>query len=519
MRILRYAALLLTPLAAQFKADTNLQSVAVNVTDKQSHPVGGLTAQDFTLSENGHPQKIAFFGADTEPVSLAILLDSSDSMKASQKLDRARALLTKIIRSSRPRDQLTLIPFTDRVGSFLPLTPDQRGDPPFLRVPSTGTGTALYDALASTLCNLRTSQKMKQAVIVITDGADQNSRLRIEQFIQEARISKPEIFMIGFWSRDESDDYRRDGSVLTLVNGHAIDNPIEVFARIARATGAESFFPSSDHDLEQVLEHIRDIVQTQYTLSYYPENVDTVRKIQVKVNRSGATVTAPRSVSAEASREGPVHFETSSCEVSKLDHPYPWEPLVTHDPLAYRDNFSNPATGWPNRGGMRYLPGAYEILTAAPRTPQQGFVAGTIAAYGPWWHDFAATLSLDARESSGEGAGMVFRLNATGCYTLLVTRVGKQTASFKLAKRTWQRVNSKETILIDWQPTPDALARQGNKREEIKVECKGDRITIWLNEIPAAQIKDPSFLEGQIGMAQFGYGRAQFQNLEAHSLP
>jgi len=488
------------------------------VTDKQGHGVRGLTAADFTLTEDGRSRKIAFFGAEAEPVSLAILLDSSDSMKASRKLDRARALISQLIRTSRREDQVILIPFTDRVGSFLPLTPEQRQNPPLLRVPSSQTGTALYDALATTLCNLRTSQNRKQAIVVITDGADQNSRLRIEQLIQEARISKPEIFMIGFWSQDESDDFRRGGWTLTLVNGHEIDNPVQVFSRISRETGAESFFPANEHDLQQVLEHIREIVQAQYTIAYYPENVENVRKIQVKVHRSGVTVTAPRSVSAGATSDGPVHFEATSCEVSKVDHPYPWERLVTRaGTTAYRDDFSSSLTGWPNHAGSRYINGAYQMYRAT-RPNQQDEAAGTIAAYGPWWHDFTATLSLDEDGANGAGEGMVFRLNATGCYTLLVKNVGKPGASFKLAKRTWQRVASKETVLIPWTPAPAAM-RQRIKREQIKIECKGDRIAIWLNDVRADEIKDASFLEGQIGMAQFGYGRIQFHDLEVKSLP
>lgn len=514
------AALLLTALtaAAQFKTTTNLQQVAVQVTDKQNHAVRGLTAADFTLTENGHPQKIAFFGAETEPVSLAILLDSSDSMKASHKLDRARAVIRALLRTTRPEDQIVLIPFTDRTGNFIPLTPAERQEPPFIRVPSNGTGTALYDALATTLCHMRTSQKMKQALIVITDGADQSSRLRIEQLIAEAHASKPEIFMIGFWSRDESDDFHSAGPTLTLVNGHQIDNPIQVFARISRETGAESFFPANDHDLEQVLDRILEIVQGQYTLSYYPESIDTTRKIQVKLDRKGVTVTAPRSISADPAADGPVHFDATSCEVSKAGHPYPWEPLVTHvGETIYRDDFSNPATGWPNHRGARYQAGVYEMShevtpSAAQRT---GSVDATIAAYGPWWRDFKATLSLDEKASNGAGEGLVFRLNSTGCYTLLVTRLGKPSASFKLAKRTWQRVSSKETILLDWTAAP----ADSRTTERLTVECKGDQISIWLNDVPVGKIKDPDYLEGQVGMAQFGYGRVLFHNLEVHSLP
>ena len=75
-----------------FKADSNLQSLAVRVTDRRGHGVRGLTASDFTVLEDGRPQKIAFFGAEDQPISLAILLDSSGSMESSRKLERARAL-------------------------------------------------------------------------------------------------------------------------------------------------------------------------------------------------------------------------------------------------------------------------------------------------------------------------------------------------------------------------------------------------------------------------------------------
>jgi hypothetical protein len=63
--------------APVFRVETNLQSISVEVTDKQRNDVHGLTASDFTLLEAGQPQKIAFFEAESEPISLAILIDSS----------------------------------------------------------------------------------------------------------------------------------------------------------------------------------------------------------------------------------------------------------------------------------------------------------------------------------------------------------------------------------------------------------------------------------------------------------
>ena len=83
--------------APVFVANANLQSIAVQVADKQGNDVKGLTASDFTLLEDGRPQKIAFFEAEAKPVSLAILIDSGRSMDFGGKLDRARLLLDPLI--------------------------------------------------------------------------------------------------------------------------------------------------------------------------------------------------------------------------------------------------------------------------------------------------------------------------------------------------------------------------------------------------------------------------------------
>jgi VWFA-related protein len=134
---LRLASLLLCTLSflaqAQtpvFRAETNLQSIAVQVTDKEGHDVKGLTASDFTLLEDGRPQKIAFFEAEAQPVSLAILLDVGRHMDYGGKLDRALALLAPLMRRKFPEDEIFFMPFTDETGPFQQLTAEARIERP-----------------------------------------------------------------------------------------------------------------------------------------------------------------------------------------------------------------------------------------------------------------------------------------------------------------------------------------------------------------------------------------------------
>jgi hypothetical protein len=245
------------------------------------------------------------------------------------------------------------MPFTDRIEGFQQLTAEQRQHPELIQTSRGGAdrGTALYDALASALCRMRAATNLRQAVVVITDGADQHSRLNLEQLVELVQMSTPQIFMIGFFSRAESQLFHEGQKTITLFGEHEIDNPVIVFNRLAKESGAESFFPSSENDLKSALGRISDMLQAQYTLAYYAQNADRFRKIEVRVHRDGVKVMERRGVGG-STENGPVRFETSSCEVSPKDHPYPWEPnsvrTISGD-LMYHEDFSDPKSGWPNR--------------------------------------------------------------------------------------------------------------------------------------------------------------------------
>jgi len=342
-------------------------------------------------------------------------------------------------------------------------------------------------------------------MVVITDGADQLSRLHLEELIRLAQSSRPQIFMIGFFDANEADLFRSSGKTVSLVNGHEIDNPIQVFARIAKESGAESFFPSSESDLKKALDRILGILRAQYTLAYYPQDAGKVRRIQVRVNRKDAVVAAQRAVGAEASGENSVHFEAGGCYVSPRDHPYPWEALVTGwDPystaslqnIRYHETFADPQSGWPNHEGSQYRNGAYEMSHGLGRpAPLRDLrdAEGSLAAYGPWWTDFRASITVSI--AGARAKGMVFRLKSRGYYGFLVAEVsaeGKRAAlSFKLIKRNWSQPTDREivpwTILDDMKTTLiEANRSRADGNVRLSVEAKGAQLTTLVNDVPAA---------------------------------
>jgi len=507
-----------------FKVETNLQSVAVQVTDKQGNYERGLAASEFTLFEDGQAQKISFFEAEDQPISLAILLDVGRSMDFGGKLERALDLLVPLVRGNLPEDEIFFIPFTDEAGPFLQLTDEERLQRPTIPV-LRHRGSAMYDALASVLCHMRTAKNVRQAIVVISDGMDQHSRLKLEQLIELVRSSNPQVFMVGLYDRPEYEIYRQSHKTVTLFGLREVDNPVTVFERLAKESGAESFFPMSARDFKKALDRIAALLSAQYVLAYYPKRVDKVRKIKVKVERPGVRVSARSSVGPESPADT-VHFAATGCGVSPKDHPYPWESRVTSAPgapMVYHEDFSDERSGWPKWGfnentDAHYINGAYELdrhcvrCTFVPRSVP-GIVAAAadtvIAAYGPWWENFRASASLEAFwEETGAGVGMVFDFREEGYYAFLVGTPN----TFELVKGSW---DGNRTEIIP--PTP--LGFSMGRVCSLTVDRNGRQITLLVNNRQVGSVEDNSFEYGQVGFGVFGSGRAVVHDLLVEAKP
>jgi Ca-activated chloride channel family protein len=202
--------LLLAPLAAAQsqppanRVETDLQPIEVQVRDAKGNDIHDLSVNDFTVLESGKPQKVAFFDAGKDPVTVAILVDSSDSMYSNGRPGSAEAVAAQFMATARPGDEIWGMDFSDQMGPFQQLTAEQLRNPAATTLaPAPSNGSALYDAIATALCHLRTSKNLRQAVVVISDGVDQYSRLNLGQLIGLVRSSRAQLFMIGLQSLPE----------------------------------------------------------------------------------------------------------------------------------------------------------------------------------------------------------------------------------------------------------------------------------------------------------------------------
>ena len=522
------------------RTEVDLLSVAVRVTDRKDNEIHGLRANQFSLYEDGIPQKIAFFDAEDEPVSLGILLDVSGSMEATGKLDRAKEALSRLLTTMRPADEMFYLRFHRQVDKIVDFTSDPHRILSAISATSaTPEGTSLYDAIAKALCYMRSARHHKRALLVVTDRADQNSHRSLEDLIPIVQASQAQVFILGCFGKAEYDSYRSAHTeMVALVTNREIDDPLTAFKRLANESGAESFFPSSDK-LQDAIDTVAHQLRTQYTIAYYPSSSTSgFRQIKVKVAQSAARVRARRGFGGvEPAIAGAPSEPSAGCENEQLK-PYPYESKITikNGLTIYHDDFQDKASGWPNKKSFHYEDGTYQISYAKQQPssfsygsspysspggrigfPEGGAtVAGLLVANGPWFDDFNASVSVELKSSEdmAAAAGLVFRLNERGYYAVIVQNAapGSRGIAFKLVKKYHYENAARD--LLPWTEVPLSDQMPGPQKK-ISVQCRGTVIKILFPPLSVTKFEDDEFKEGLVGMILYGTGRAVFRDLSA----
>jgi VWFA-related protein len=175
----------------QFRSNTDLINVTVTVTDANGRFVPNLTRDDFVVYEDGRPQVVQQFDSDRVPVSLGIALDTSGSM-AGEKIQAAQAALNKFLFDLLGKnDQVFLYRFDSQPQLIQGWTSDRAAVSRAVGTAQARGGTALYDAVAEAVPLAQKGVERKKALVVISDGEDQNSRLGLreaQQLIRESEV-------------------------------------------------------------------------------------------------------------------------------------------------------------------------------------------------------------------------------------------------------------------------------------------------------------------------------------------
>jgi Ca-activated chloride channel homolog len=181
----------------RFKSGVELVNVTATVTDGSGRFVAGLHQEDFLVYEDNEPQTVTHFSADRVPVSLGILLDTSQSMSG-EKFDSARSALDQFLADlSSPDDEFFLMQFSSVPTLVQDWTPDRRAISRALAGVRPNGGTAMYDAIADSLPLIRRAQNRKKALVIISDGVDMTSSTPVADVHRIIRESEALIYAVG----------------------------------------------------------------------------------------------------------------------------------------------------------------------------------------------------------------------------------------------------------------------------------------------------------------------------------
>ena len=195
-----------------FRTSVELINVTATVTDSQGRFVPGLKAEDFEVYEDGKLQTISQFDSDRVPVSLGIALDTSGSM-AGEKIAAAQSAVNRFLYDLLgEQDEVFLYRFDSRVDLVSGWTDDRRAVGRMLGSIRPNGGTALYDAVAESIPLAQNGTRRKKALLVISDGNDQNSSTSVEAVRQQIRESEVLVYAIGIDASGASSSSYSSGS-------------------------------------------------------------------------------------------------------------------------------------------------------------------------------------------------------------------------------------------------------------------------------------------------------------------
>jgi VWFA-related protein len=233
-------------------------NVIFTVTDKHGRYVKNLAKTDFRVLDDKQPQaQVVSFSSETNlPLRVGLLIDASNSVRDRFKFEQAAAIefLNQIVRPNF--DKAFTIGFDTTPEVTQDFTDNSEALSKGVRMLRPGGGTAMYDALyyacRDKLAKGKDTGSVRRAVILLTDGEDNQSHVTREEAIEMAQRAEVIVYTIS-----------------TNISGMKTHGD-KVLERIADATGGRAFFPFKVEDVADAFTQIQDELRSQYALSYRP---------------------------------------------------------------------------------------------------------------------------------------------------------------------------------------------------------------------------------------------------------
>ena len=264
-----------------FRSGARLVPLHVTVTDAQGRLVPDLVQDDFEVLDNQQPQPITFFQNEPQPVTAAVMLDTSASMTLNFDLLKrsAEQFLIRLL----PEDRARVGAFNDKIQFASDFTSDRDVLVGSLNDLDFGNPTRLYDAIEASLDELAGIEGRRVA-LVFTDGDDTASKVGMGDMLRRARDEEVMLYAIGFESE-------------MFMGGRVIrTKPDRGLKKIADETGGGYFELKRKDDLGPAFTRVAQELHSQYVVGFTPAVLDgKVHKLELRVRRPGLNARARKS--------------------------------------------------------------------------------------------------------------------------------------------------------------------------------------------------------------------------------
>ena len=256
------------------RVQVNLVDILASVIDAQGRPVLDLTQDAFTLTEEGRPQKIERFEAETSrPLDLALMVDASMSTFKDLKFENEAAahFIRQVVRIG---DTLSVFEFSESVTQLSEFSDNVPALQAAARRISPGAGTSIYDAVVFGSNALKhRAEGRRRAIVLVTDAGETTSGYKFEDARRAAIASEALLYTIVI--RPVKNESGRN-----TAGEHAL-------ITITDSTGGAMFILDELNQLDAMFDRIDRELRTQYLLGYYPNPAPppaSYRHVEVKVH-------------------------------------------------------------------------------------------------------------------------------------------------------------------------------------------------------------------------------------------
>jgi Ca-activated chloride channel family protein len=269
---------------AVFRSRVERVPVATVVRTKDGRPVTNLKRTDFSLFDNGRARPITDFQSDPTPISLLLLVDLSGSMAVSGGWDAALSMAGQLELFLKPReDQVGVYTFDRRLREVAPFGAPLGDVQRELKVLKPFGITALFDAIAEAGRSLSARAGTRRAVIALTDGEDNASRLTAAQVSALASSIDVPVYIVMVGSRRDPDDSEPPTSPMY---GEALGR----LADLAHLTGGEVYKSTSPLEDRKAAGQIVAELRQQYLIVFEPDSEPGWHAIAVKTGNKNLVV-------------------------------------------------------------------------------------------------------------------------------------------------------------------------------------------------------------------------------------